>query len=498
MAATMTPADLPAAPRADHVEATPNLAKEPHRRVGRRNADVLGLAWLHGMLHAGVYRRQIVTRTWASPTPIQSLEDFGAALDGALEALRFVGTEVFLILEHDQFVHQAEQAPAFSESAIRAYLKGRVQRYEKEREPVLWISQRTVSVRQDAAFLLHMLPTPFYSRLSSILLARRLDLTRILPLVVPLQLAIQHASASKDQMVLVAAEAGEATTIMVTRGDGELLFARTMLGRWASDPARIAGEVNRSLLYAKQQFGALIERIELVGPVNEQVKAEVQSKCGPDKTITLHPIQVQDWLQAVARLTPRHPVNLVVGNLSRKRRRQFLRRVLLATCWLGLGGMILNLWTEEQTLNADRVRTAEMTAQVPAWTVERDRLRARNQDLARYRSVVRQVSEDRLPPVALRFLTYIASIRPADTQFTEYQARWDMATGRWSFQLEGQIEGDEETARESLARFQRQMEKGVLRARCKDGTRVLIAMPLATPDTPPSFRFILAGGLFEN
>ena len=473
-------------------------AKIGSRRVGRRNADVLGIAWLHGTLQASVYHRQLAVGSWDSQVAVRTLDAFETALDAAIDALGFRGTEVFLILEHDQFVHQAEQGPAFSDTAVRAYLRGRVQRYEKEREPVLWISQRTVSVRQDAAFLVHMLPVSFYGRLSTFLLARRLDLTRILPLVVPLQLALEHEAGAKEQMVLTAAEAGEATTIMVTRGNGELLFARTMLARWSSDPARIAVEVNRSLLYAKQQFGAVVTRIDLVGSVSDAIRNEVQTKCGADKSITLQPSNIGGWLQLVARLTPRHPVNLVVANLSRKRRRQFLRRVLLATCWLGLGLMMLDSWTSRESLEANRLRVAQMGAEAPALTLERDRLRVRNAQLTRDRDFVRQVSEERLPPVAIRFLTYLSSIRGADTQFTHIETRWDATTAQWHVHLEGQIEADEETAGETLTRLQRQLEKSPLRSHSGPGARVLVPMPARSPDASPSFRFTLEGGLFEN
>ena len=88
---------------------------------------------------------------------------------------------------------------------------------------------------------------------------------------------------------------------MVARGNGELLFSRTMLARWDSDPARIAVEVNRSLLYAKQQFGAVIDRIELLGAVSDNVQAEVQARCGAGKQLQVRPTNVQGWLQVVAR-----------------------------------------------------------------------------------------------------------------------------------------------------------------------------------------------------
>lgn len=463
-----------------------------------RSSDVLGLGWLHGTLHASVFHRQLATKSWSSATSVHTLEEFETALDIALNALGFSGTEVFLVLEHDSFVHQAESAPAFSESAARAYLRGRIARYEKEREPVLWISQRTVSARQEETFLLHMLPSAFYGRLNGFLLARRLDLTRILPLVVPLQLVLDSGSTPKDQPVLVVTEAGDAATLMVSRANGELVFARTMLARWETDSERIAVEVNRSLLYAKQQFGAVVEQIQLLGTVSEKLQADVLAKCGADKQLTVRATSVGDWLQAVAKLSQRHPVNLVVGYLGRKRRQQFLRRALLAACWLGFGLMMLDAWSRVGTWQAESLRLHDLVASQESMTAELARVEERNSAVTRNNELVVETIDRRLPPVPAHFLAYLGSIRPPEMQFTDFNVSWDSATDKWSFRLEGQIEGDEELGREGLASFQRLLVKSPLRARFNDSVRSLVAVAGAGSSIPTAQRFTLEGGLFED
>jgi hypothetical protein len=480
------------------VRAAAPVVRPGMRRHGWRGNEALGIAWLHGTLQATVFRRQAAGGSWASPTPIHTVEEFEAALDVALKALEFSGAEVFLVLEHDLFVHQAEYAPAFSDSAARAYLRGRIERYEKEREPVLWISQRTVSARQEAAFLLHLLPSAFYGRLNGCLLARRLDLTRILPLVVPLQLILESGSTPKDQPVLVVAEAGDATTLMVSRANGELVFARTMLARWDSDSERIAVEVNRSLLYAKQQFGAVVEHIQLLGAVVEKAQADVRARCGANKQVTVRSTNVVDWLQAVARLSQRHPVNLVVGYVGRKRRKQFLRRALLAGCWLGFGLMTLKAWSRAGDWREERHRLASLEASQVELNTERTHLEQRNAAVAHQSEIIRQTVDQRLPAVPARFLAYLGGVRPPEIQFNDFSTKWDPATEKWTFRLEGQIEGDEDLARESLAAFQKLLVKGPLRARFNDAVRTLVVVSSVGSEIPAPQRFSVEGGLFED
>jgi hypothetical protein len=470
----------------------------PTRAFGRRTRDVLSLAWLHGSLHAAVLRKQSIVASWECQTPVNTLEEFEPALDEAIAALRFAGEDVFLVLAHDKFVHQTEQAPAFSESASRSYLRGRVDRYEKEHEPVLWVSQRTVSVRQEAAFLLHLLPSAFYGRLNSMLLVRRLDLTRILPLTVPLQLMLETLEGPGEKPLLVATETGGATTVIAARPDGELLFARTILARWDTDPARLGVEVNRSLLYAKQQFGAVIDHIWLLGGAAEQQKTEVQTRCGAGKEINVRATTPLDWLQTIAKLTPRHPVNLVAGYLGRKRRLQFVRRALIAGCWLGFGLLALDTWNRVQTWSEESRRLHGLRANESALHAEKARLEKRNTEADARRRFIREAVDDRLPPVPAKFLAYLGSVLPPSMSLSDCSVKWDPASATWSFRLEGQIDGDEDTARETLSSFQRGLTKGVLRIRFADGVRTLVPVPAAGGELPVLHRFSVEGGFFES
>lgn len=482
----------------------PNATQAPFsvatRRKGsysRRPYDVLGLAWIHGSLHAAIFRRQALKRSWECPTVVRTAEEFEAALDEAVVSLRFGGSEVFLILEHDQFVHQSELAPAFSDAAAKAYLRGRVERFEQDHGPALWISQKTSSARKEASFLIHLLPSEFYGKINGALLARRLDLTRILPVVVPLQLTLAALNPEKEQPVLIAADTGDSTTVMVGRPNGELLFARTMLARWDTDPARIGVEVNRSVLYAKQQFGTIVEKIWLLGSAGEAARTEVQTRCGAGKDVSIQASTAVNWLQAVAKLTPRHPINLVAGYLGRKRRQQFSRRVAIAACWLTLSLLGLDAWTSLQNQAEEKVHLASLQKSEATLLEQRDHLTVRNAEAERLRALIRDVSEDRLPPVAGRLLPYLANGLPSEIQLTEYTVKWDAAALRWSFHVEGQIEGDEESNREVVGNFQKQLERGPLHAHLSDNSRGFVAVTAAGENNLIQ-RFSWEGTLFEN
>ena len=83
-------------------------------------------------------------------------------------------------------------------------------------------------------------------------------------------------------------------------------------------------------------------------------------------------------------------------------------------------------------------------------------------------------------------------------QFTDFNVSWDADSDRWTFRLEGQIEGDEELAREGVVAFQRLLVKSPLRARFNDSVRALTVVAGAGSGLPTAQRFAVEGGLFEN
>ncbi|MBE2215437.1 MAG: hypothetical protein IAE82_16300 [Opitutaceae bacterium] len=466
-------------------------------RSGRSPADTLGLSWIHGQFHAAAYRRQTSVGTWVAPEMVDSIEQFEAAVDAAIAALDFGGAEAFLILAHEQFVHQMENAPAFSEAAARAYLRSRVERHAQDHGESLWVSQRAESNRRDASYVLHLLPSEFYLRLNEIALRRRLDLTRILPLLVPLQVELGNLGEAPGLPVLLAAEAGAATTLVVGRTPREVLFARTTLASWRGEAARVAVEINRSLLYAKQQFAAAVDRIWIVGPSAESARSEIESKCGAGKTVVVRSGGPAHWLDLVARLPARHPINLVAGYLRQKRRNRLLRRVVIAACFLALVLLGLDAWTREQAWTAESARLRALAAGEETLRAEHARLTQRNIEVQEAQVAVQTITGTRLAALPPKFLGLLATVLPAEARLSEIVVKWDDAEGRWTFRADGTIEADEETTRTLVATMGRQLVRTPLRVRVLESARSSHGTTVLADGTILQ-GFVLEGGIFED
>jgi len=478
----------PAVPQA------PAAPRAAGRSRGRRRS-LLGIAWLGPSLDAAVFAGSSIQARWTAPAPVGSIEEFAAVLPEMLAALEFPGTETLLLLEHDQFIHRAEAAPSASESVARTYLRARVARHERECGEPVWCAQRMASARQDASFMLHLLPAAFFEHLNQVLAARGLDLARIHPLAVPLQLEIDELAAASEQPVLVAAEISGMTAILVGRSGNRPAFSRTIRASWADEPVRVGVEVNRSLLYAKQQLGTSVDRIRLLGrgPAVDAVRA----RCGGGREIQAEDPRPVAWLQAVARLAPGDPMNLVAGHLQGKRRKRLLRSGMAAACWLGLASLAVTIWSDQTVRRGERERFAAISARETVLRGDYGRLLLRDAAMRGEREFIQEAADRRLPPVPGRTLAYIAGLLPKGLRLSEFQVDWDSSASRWTFQAAGTIEGDEESSHAALENLQQQLERSPIQARFTEPPRTLTALP-SPSNGPELFGFSMGGTLFEN
>lgn len=423
------------------------------RRGFRRNHDQLGILWIRGTLHLGVRRQRRTLAQWSSPAPVHTFEELEAALDTALAEVRFGGADTFLVFEGDQFVHQTEMAPAFSARASRAYLKSKVARYAKERGPVLWVAQPTGEAKGERAFVLHMMEQDFYTRVRRVLAHRRLDLTRVFPMAVAVQRELAGFPVSRGAHVLVAAEAADATILVVAQIGGPLLFSRLILASLEDSPGRAAIEINRSLLYARQQFNVGVDRIWLVTRTGA-AQEEVAAKCGGGKVVTVLPTQPAEWVASASRVPRTHPVNLISGYIRRKRRAHFIRVGLVAICWLCLAKFGQHLWHSGEDWAAERNRLEAVRLKYPELLARRDGLAARNLRLAEDQRLWQALRRDTPAPVAVRLLAHLAEILPEDVRLLEYTVRRNEEAAGWLLRCEGVVAGDEDAARDAAAALQ--------------------------------------------
>ncbi len=458
---------------------------------------ILGLVWVHGAFEAAVWNRHAVTARWVSPAPVRTLDDFAQALEAACTALAVGGGTAALVLEHEDFIHRTEAAPPFAERTARKFLKARLARYEREHGPTVWVAQNAPFDRRDTGYLLHILPRPFYERIIRILESQRLVLKQLVPLVVPLQGILNGLPAPGGQAALLATAAGRGTLILVGWPGSGLIFFRLIMASSQDEPVRVAIEVNRSLLFAKKQFGLPIERAHVFAGAD--AAREIKARCPTLKEVSGGELATADWLPGLFHLSDRSPLNLVAAYQRPRQRRESARRFLMAAAGLGVILAIVDLRATRDEWRGEQIRWSALQASRTSLADQLDRLRARNARAAAEQALVGQALDQHLPPVASRFLAYLPTLLPPEVRLTQFTVTKAESGAGWAFHLEGRIPGDAIDAGESLAVLEDRLRRCPLRVRLTDANRTLTNLPpnLAVAGETSQV-FILEGGLFED
>ena len=320
--------------------------------------------------------------------------------------------------------------------------------------------------------------------------AHGLRLSRIFPLAVPLALELL---AGESRSRLIAVETDGATTIAVA-ADGRLAFARTIEASWSSEPARVGMEVNRSLFYAKQQLGAVVQQVKLQGAL--PAVADVRERCGAGREIVAGDPSPAEWLGRVAALSSRHPQNLLAGLRRRRQREEWTRVGAAATCWILLASLAALAWNGRQEARAEERRFATLRREEGGLRTERAALIAQDRQSERNRALLQAAADGHRPPVALRTLAGVASLLPAEIRLTDFQVEWQAKAAVWSFRLGGTIAADEDTARSLVAALQDKIAREPWQANLSEAEHSLNAIPLPAGEAGPgNYSFTLGGTL---
>src|SRR6266536_2148252 len=132
---------------------------------------------------------------------------------------------------------------------------------------------------------------------------------------------------STFSIVLLAAETGGTTTVLIGRKDGEIYLGRTLNSSWNIYPDRVNVDLNRTILYVKQQFGESVGSICLFGKGAEEHLRVMQASVKVPVALSPTPPSPFYWNEEVQKLPNDDTNNLVSAELLQAPQRRRLVKV---------------------------------------------------------------------------------------------------------------------------------------------------------------------------
>ncbi|MEM7082035.1 MAG: hypothetical protein AAF465_04835 [Pseudomonadota bacterium] len=287
-----------------------------------------GIEWAYGEFRIARLKGKAVVEIWKSPTPVTDLTSLSAAMYEACHRIDISrGGTVAIAYEDDFHTHEFLEIPPLSTRDLRKYLTRHVTNNKPFDGEASWRHHPVKRATGNDGVLLHLMPKDIVEAVIRICeefyLKPRLlvPLTEIMSEYVPLLEADVG-----DEAILLIALFDERTQMLVSNGDGEILFVRELSYPWnESTVDRLAMDVNRTIGYAKQRIGGKIEKAWLIGDRASIALSELVQKI--DVEVGFDPIAATPsfWMVQVAQL----PQGLASNFIPRLARRSITSKTLL-------------------------------------------------------------------------------------------------------------------------------------------------------------------------
>ena len=415
-----------------------NSSAAPAAPAKLPNSTLLGVAWLNGRFSAIALQRGALGVAWTCPTAVNGPAELETALREAVRRTSYQGTQVSLVMVDPQFAQHWVEVPAGKSGQLSKYLHRQVQQHKPFSGAATWAFQLTVPTKASGGALLHLMPTDLYEGIVDACSDAGLHLTTLTNGAEVLRAQLRCLPLRDDEITMVSATIGDTTTVLVARGDSMPLLVRTIQGDWKTDAGRVGVDLNRTLLYAQQQFGVVIANAWLGGSEAEE---QVQALAGffevPLKA-SLAPNGEFSWAEEALRLAGETPINLI----SREHREAPARRtvmrfssytaVALLTISLGLTAFVHYHYREEKRA-IYRLGKLEKELQE-----KHRRLQDYFADVERKGQFLDNARADRPDPISTWVLGSVGESLPSDLVLTNLTLLSE--TSQWRLTLSGQIQ----------------------------------------------------------
>ncbi len=229
------------------------------------NDTVLSLSLLNERLTPTAVHRGSVAGTWERAEHVTDLADFSSVLREAVKQTGYAGAAVSVVLTHQRLAQQLVESPSAKGRNLKLFLQSRVKQLKPFASDAAWSYQPTLPTRNAQAMLVHLFPRELLDQRVRSCDQLELHCDRVIPASAILQRQLTTLPLEPNEVALLAAETGGATTVVIGRKDGQIYLGRTLSSTWNVHPDRVNVDLNRTVLYVKQQFGVLVGSVWLFG-----------------------------------------------------------------------------------------------------------------------------------------------------------------------------------------------------------------------------------------
>jgi hypothetical protein len=440
---------------------------------------ILGISWLNGRFHAAALHGSVVSASWASPQPVPFEADFAEALAEAVRQTGFTGTQVVVVLDHGSLLFHVEETPPAKGRVLKQLLERRVAQNHFFEEQAAWGRLDLPLLKGRQRTLLALAPKSLVQHLTTACAALRLNLAALVPTAAVLGPHLRELSVPAEETVVLATDLGGSLHLLLGRGDGQVLFSRSVVLGGTLQSDRAAQEIARTLHYAQQQFSAAVNHLFVFGSAAFAALKDVQIRSG----LRVQPGPVAEdpfyFARQAGLISRKSTVNLVSPSETQRQRVRGMVAAGLAAA------VVLSATTTvvvERTVRARERAATQLERQLAAEGNAEAVNRSLRREASRLDAFLRLVGSTNDAPMAGLFARYLPSVAPETIHFTE--AAISRGPGGWEVYLNGSLREQSLDYLAMLEQFERQLQDGPCRIQITDSTHQQILQGTAEAAGP--------------
>ncbi|MCP4265303.1 MAG: hypothetical protein GY777_06970 [Candidatus Brocadiaceae bacterium] len=381
--------------------------------MARTKKNILSITLFQGWIRVIKIDKSGKEKTWSTQKKVSNINEISDALK---EAVDFTGSRecsASIILDHDQLRHKAIDIPPMNSKDTHDYIARKVDQI-KEFDGEAAFSYKKTSRKNKEHVSINYIPLSFIDELKQACADAGVFLMLIIPFLRVREHQFRELSIGKDEVAAIVVSMYDKVSLLIGKNDGSIFSDRHLkvdLDNF-EDIERVSKEIQRSILYSKQQFGERVVQVVLSEHFGENVyqcftkNLDIPIGWLPPKPSRFY------WNHELLNISFNDEGNL----LFRKYRDEIIiKRFTKVAVTLAIALWFVSIFTLvviECLLYKEKKMLADIRPQTIELRNTRDILLDRKTKINRFRYAARTLEEERVPPVPGWFLGYLCNEVP--------------------------------------------------------------------------------------
>ncbi|MCF6193011.1 MAG: hypothetical protein L3J46_01605 [Kangiellaceae bacterium] len=411
------------------------------------------ISWIYGEFRIARMQKGFTLERWTAPFTVHNLQSLNQALLGASAHMDLSrGGDLTIIYEDDLHTHSFFDVPNMAKKDLEKSLLRKVEQNKPFEEKAAWCYHEAKHNEEEEGILLHIMPQHIVDAIVRLCQEFYLTPRQLVPLTEVVSSVTQTYKVDEKDILVIVALFNERTEILVTVGDGEVLFVRELpYSGFEEDPQRLITDINRTIRYAKQKYRKTVNDIWLIGENTEQILELIDPQIEGKLHFDSNGLDPFYWVGEVAKLKGQLSANFI-PLLAQKQinRTLFYRAALVVLPFIALAA-VATVTTVEYALAKQSAETEHISVEIDELTNEINRIENLifRGEQSKQKLQLLQGSAHNLPAL---FVNHLGDIVPAGITLTSVRIR--NIANEWQIEMQGKSDFDLNQTAEVLLEFE--------------------------------------------